>query len=517
MPSPRELRIATLVAAPLVATIAAASLHHARILQSTVPALGILWLVAAAALIGRAIHETRRRDRRPDDFRPGWDHLDVLTATGGAVMWTSAAAIVASGVTGWASLAVLGVFGLGIVFLAVAWTALAAAGDAPWRRARITRAIVPASCIEGDRLREQVHIADVRIPAGMRLFAAGRVHPDSPVTRYAVGSEGSRAELRLDSELGPALRGEHVAPPLAFWLGDVLGLTRSQSVEYGEARFSVLPRPAPVDGVLALLGAGGDDACSQPTQRQPTEGTFRIREYVPGDDARRIHWVRSLQANRLVVRLPDEIPHADPAVRLVLDTDLWAADTLTCRAPRQLLDALVRVWLGVGRALNDAGTRVTLIAVADHRGAPALIERPLAMRSSPDALRLGSRVAWQTGSSLASLLTADAVARTRHIVVSSRPRKLAVPSHIAWVVVPEIAWTSPELPLPVATRMRLPFPAGSADNRLGRRRRERQRREMMWNDRTIFSQCMCRTDWASYSGDLVARPYRGRVSLEAIP
>ncbi|TMQ07022.1 MAG: hypothetical protein E6J91_36585, partial [Deltaproteobacteria bacterium] len=261
MPSPRELRIATLVAAPLVATIAAASLHQARILQSTVPALGILWLVAAAALIGRAIHETRRRDRRPDDFRPGWDHLDVLTATGGAVMWTSAAAIVASGVTGWASLAVLGVFGLGIVFLAVAWTALAAAGDAPWCRARITRAIVPASCIEGDRLREQVHIADVRIPAGMRLFAAGRVHPDSPVTRYAVGSEGSRAELRLDSELGPALRGEHVAPPLAFWLGDVLGLTRSQSVEYGETRFSVLPRPAPVDGVRALLGAGGDDAC----------------------------------------------------------------------------------------------------------------------------------------------------------------------------------------------------------------------------------------------------------------
>lgn len=517
MPSPRDLRIATLIAAPLIALLGATALHSARILASTAPALAILWLVAAIALVGRAVYEARRRDRSPDDFRPGWDHLDILTATGAAVLWTGAAAVIACAITGWASLAVLGVFGIGIVLLAVTWTALVAGGDAPWRRARIAREIVPASCIEGDRLREDLDLAGIKIPAGMRLFAAGRVHPDSPLTRYAVGADASGADVRLTSELGPAHRGEHIAPPLAFWLGDVLGLTRTQSVEYGETRFSVLPRPAPVDGVRALLGAGGDDASSQPTQRQPTEGTFRIREYVPGDDARRIHWVRSLQANRLVVRLPDEIPQAEPSVRLVLDSDMWAADSLTCRAPRQLLDALVRVWLGVGRALSDAGTRVTLVAVSDHGGAPAVVERPIALRSSSEALRLGSRITWQTASSLASLLTADAVARTRHIVVSSRPRKLAVPSQVAWIVVPEIAWTSPELPLPQPSRVRLPFPAGSADNRLWRRRRERKRREMMWNDRTIFSQCMCRPDWGSFAGDLVARPLRGRVSLEAIP
>jgi hypothetical protein len=81
-----------------------------------------------------------------------------------------------------------------------------------------------------------------------------------------------------------------------------------------------------------------------PAVRMPTEGTFRIREYTPGDDTRRIHWVRSLQANQLVVRLPDEIPQAEPAVRLVLDNCLAGTESLSCIAQDELLDGLVRVW-----------------------------------------------------------------------------------------------------------------------------------------------------------------------------
>jgi uncharacterized protein (DUF58 family) len=512
----RELRIATLGAAPMVAAVAL-SLRSTGIVASTAPVLAVLWMAMVAVLFVRSAQEQRRRAEVPIDLRPAWHQFDVLTATGGSMMWTSTAALIASGITGWASLAVLGVLGLGVVFIAATWTMLAAGGDAPWRRATITRAIVPEVCVEGDRLREQVQIAGARIPAGMRLFASGRALPDGAITRYAIGSECSQADVRLDSDIGLAARGEHNAPPLQLWLGDILGLTRTQPVEHGEARFSVMPKPAAVDGARALLGGGGEDANAQPTQHQPTDGTFRIREYAPGDDTRRIHWVRSLQANQLVVRLPDEIPQDDPAVRIVLDNDMWAADMLTCRAPRQLLDALVRVWLGVGRALADAGIRVTLVAVADHEGHPTVTERPIGLRSVREAQQLGGRVTWQTAVPLPILLEGDAVARIKHVVVSSRPRKLAIAAPIAWVVVPEIAWTSPELPIPARSAARLPFPSGSAENRLARRRRVRRHREAMWNDRAIFSQCVCRTDWATFSGDLLARPYRGRVTLEAIP
>jgi len=510
--SARELRVATLMTAPVVAAIAAFSVHGARILTLTAPVLGALWLAAAAALIVRT---AQARCGRADDLRPAWHHLDVLTATGATMMWTSAIALIASAISGWASLAVLGVLGLGVVFVAALWTALAAGGDSPWRRAAIARTIIPEVSAEGDPLREQLSIAGVRIPAGMRLFATGRAMRHGVVTRYAVGSEGSRAELRLESELGPAMRGEHTAPAMAFWLGDVLGLTRTPDAEIAEARFSVLPRPAAVDGARALLGGGGDDDRSEPTQRQPTDGTFRIREYAPGDDTRRIHWVRSLQANRLVVRLPDEFPQAEPQVRLILDNELWGADALTCRAPRELLDALVRVWLGLARALTETGTRVTLVAVADPRTPPQALDWPLTQRAPRAALRLGGRVDWQTTVPLGELVT-GAAAAVKQVVVSSRPRKLAA-LPIAWVMVPEPVWTSPEPALPGASPAKLPFPSGSAENRFGRRRRERHRRRIMHNDRTIFSQVMLPTDWAAFAGELVARPRDGRVVLEVVP
>ena len=511
----RESRIATLIAAPAVAAIATLPTRSAHLLSATAPVLALLWLVMAAALAARVVQDARRRSRNPIDLRPAWHQLDVLTATGSAVLWTGAGALIACGVTGWASLSVIGVIGLGAVFVAASWTAIAAGGDAPWRRATIERTIVPEIASEGDPLREQLHLTGVKIPAGMRLFATGRALPDGVTTRYAIGSECSYADVRHTSELGAAQRGEHVAPAMALWLGDVLGLTRSQTTELGEARFSVLPRPAAVDGARTLLGGGGDDASSRPTVRQPTEGTFRIRGYVPGDDARRIHWVRSLQTNRLVVRLADEIPEAEPAVRLILDNELWGADTLSCRQPRELLDALVRVWLGVARALSDAGTRVTLVAIADRGGAPAVIERPFTPHATRDALRLGGRLVWQTALTLGSLIADDVAAR--QVVVSSRSRKLAAASPIAWVVVPEAAWTSPEPALPARSLARLPYPAGCADNRLGRRSRERARRRQRWHDRTIFSQVMCRTELATFSGELIARPQRDRVALEVIP
>ncbi|HEU4728240.1 MAG TPA: DUF58 domain-containing protein, partial [Kofleriaceae bacterium] len=338
------------------------------------------------------------------------------------------------------------------------------------------------------------------------------------ITRYALGAEAGRAEVKLESDLGPAVRGEHHAPALRLWLGDTLGLTRTPVIERAAAAFTVLPRPGVVDGARALLGAGGDDAMSRPAQHQPTDGTFRIREYVPGDDTRRIHWVRSLQANQLVVRLPDEVPPAEPAARLVLDTELGRTEILSCRAPHQLLDALVDIWLGIARSLAEGGVRVTLVAAARTGDRPddpiVAVERPMIARSPRGALRLGARIAWQPQVPLASLLVTGAA---RQLVVSARPRPIASPAAPSWVVVPESAWTSPEAWPPITNPTTLSFPIGSAENRLGRRRGERRRNARMWHDRAVFGQVMCWADWTACSGSYVARPTRGRVSLEVIP
>ena len=506
----RALRLVTLIAPSLVAGwVVLQSTEGEQVLRSAAPVLVALWF----AMLGLVALRVRDAARSPE---PGaaWDVLDILTGAGRATMWTGAGALLLAMLTGWASLSVLGVLGLGSVYLATAWTALVATGDRPWRRATVTRAILPEVSTEGEPVREELRLAGIRIPAGMRLFATGRPARRGVVTRYAVGTEGSDAEVVLESSLGPVARGEHRAAPIGMWFGDIFGLTRSPVVYRGEAcAFTVLPRTTAVDGVRELLGAGGDAATSVQTERMPTEGTFRIREYVPGDDMRRIHWVRSLQANELVVRLPDEIPPADPIVRLVLDNHLWGAEALTCLAPDQLLDALVRVWLGVGKALVAAGTRVTLVT-AGARGdgqSVVLMERSMSQRAPREALKLGARAGWQSTFALDSMLQTASV---RQVVVSCRPRPIAAHPDLVWVFVPEATWTSPEPWLHVADAIKLPFPSGSADNRLSRRRRERQRVETMWRDRMMFHQMVW---WRAPSGAYLAAPVKGRVALQVIP
>jgi hypothetical protein len=528
MTQTRELRIATLVVAPLLAAVSTLTAHNQPILHIAAPALVILWMVMACAIVLRPDRESgRNSDLRSEiagaiEPRSIWAQLDVLTATGTAVMWSGTLALIGASLTGWASLTVIGVLGLGTVYLAAIWTVIVAGGGAPWRRAKIERSVLPEVAVEGDQVREELRLTGVKIPAGLRLFATGRAFHHGVTTRYTLDSTASLAEVKLEAELGAAPRGEHDVPPLTLWLGDVLGLTRTPSVERGAAHVAVLPRPSLVTGVKALLGAGRDDASARPTQRLPTEGVFRIRTYLPGDDTRRIHWVRSLQMNQLVMRLPDEIPIAEPAVRLILDSDLWGTESLSCRAPDEMIDALVRVWLGIGKALVETGARVTLVTAAMHDGAAVLVERPMLARAPREALRLGARVAWQTAVPLAALMAGarDPAARgQRQIVVSGRSRRVKDSPAVSWIVVPEVAWTSRELWLPkqAVLSTKLPYPSGSADNRPGRRLRERHRLEAAWHDRTIFSQVMCWSDWAGFSGDYVARPSQGRVALAVIP
>ncbi|MBL9015695.1 MAG: hypothetical protein JNL83_16040, partial [Myxococcales bacterium] len=280
-----------------------------RILHEAAPVLVMLWTAMIGALVMRFVearddlppHRLRRcctaqhagPCARRGELASPWEGVDLLTTSGVSTLWLGAGALLLAGKTGWASLSVVGILGLGTTFLAATWTAIVACGSDRWRSASVDRRIAPAIATEGDPLREELALNGIAVPSGMRLFISGQAMKHGALSRYVVGSEASGAEVALASELGPALRGDHRAEPLELWLGDVLGLTRSPSVRRGPAAFSVLPRATAVEGAQQLLGAGGDAAVAHPTRQLPTEGTFRIREYVAGDDTRRIHWVRS--------------------------------------------------------------------------------------------------------------------------------------------------------------------------------------------------------------------------------
>jgi len=504
-------RIASLLLPSAVAwEVASMALQRTPLDEAVAHALGPLWLATVGALLARGVDARVRRGV------PWLDAFDVLTASGTSMAWTGAVAVLGSVWLGWASLSVVGLFGLCTLHVVALWTLVRACGDDPWRRASLSRRFAPATAVEGDPVTEELRLAAPRIPAGFRLFASGRIGPRWPVSRYVVQAADSSGEVVLESEVGPAVRGAHDAEPLEVWLQDVLGLCHSPRVREGAAQLVVRPRPARIEGARPVLQGGGHAEEPRTALRMPTSGSFRLREYQPGDDVRRIHWLRSLTAQQIVVRLPDELPPDRPAVRLVLDTFhpglLPGPTSLSCRAPEDLIDALVRVWLGVGRALVDRGVRVTVVAVVGAEGELAPVRRPLHRRGLAQAEGLGARVRWQGALPLVELLTDEP-----SIVVSHRLPVDDVEDAARWVVVPGGIWTEAPAPLPRASAFRHAHPAGSPDNRPSRRREERARWRRERADYDAF-RVLCQHSQARGVGHLIARPAGpGQVRLEPVP
>jgi uncharacterized protein (DUF58 family) len=508
-------RIASLLLPSAVAwEVATMALHRTQLDEAVARALGPLWLATLGALIARGVDTHVRRRALP----PGvsWsDALEVLTASGSSLAWTGAAAVIASVWIGWASLSLVGLFGLCALHLVALWTLLRTGGHDPWRRASLSRRFVPGSAVEGETVIEELRLVAPRIPAGFRLFARGRIGPRWPVSRYAVQAGDSGAEVVLERDVGPALRGTYDAEPLEVWLQDVLGLCRSPCVAAGAAQLTVLPRPPGVDGARHLLEAGGYAEEPRTALRLPTSGSFRLREYAPGDDVRRIHWLRSVAAQQIVVRLPDELPPDQPAVRLVLDTFhaglASATDPLSCRAPDELLDNLVRVWVGVGRALLERGVRVTMVTAVSTGGEIEPVRRPLHRRALAQAEGLGARAAWQRALRPVDLLTDEP-----SIVVSHRLPLDDVESVARWVVVPGVLWTAPPEPDRSGATLLLAHPPGSADNRPSRRALVRSLRRQERADHEAFRVLVAHSP-ARHAGNLLARPVGpGRVLLEVL-
>jgi uncharacterized protein (DUF58 family) len=432
--------------------------------------LGPLWVLLAGGLFLRTVGIVWHRKRVPGASILA--QIDVLTSGGAALSWLSAFAIMGAVWSGWASLAAVGLLGSGLFHVVVLLAFVAMRGADPVRGSTITRRFVPATVTEGESVVEELRFAGTRIPIGFRLFAESRVGPRWPTSRHTLDAKEAGGEVIAESDLGAAFRGEHDAEPLAVWLQDTFGICRSLRFDVAPARLTVLPRLREAEKLAFSVERGDGPHAPRPARRLPTEGLFRLREYQPGDDVRRIHWMRSLAARELIVRLPDELPPDRPHVRLVLDTFFPEATRLRCDAPSELLDSVVEVWLAVGRALAESGSRVTLVmAGVDAAGRENIgaVQHELSLRSLDRARKFGAQASWQGSVMIDALLNDDptlVVARAFH----ARPQERKT----RWIAVlaPRIA---PDAKWPLGSNTRLPFPAGSSDNRWTRRRREADR------------------------------------------
>jgi len=166
--------------------------------------------------------------------------------------------------------------------------------------------------------------AELELTAGQRLSTIVleehlHHHLGAPV-RVPVPVLPSGKELTHSYSFTPRLRGVYeVGPMVAEW-SDPFGLTRRRQVIAEPETVIVHPR---VDPVLdRIISRAWEDPPIRPPELKPWPTGFEfygLREYVPGDDPRRIVWRKVAQHDKYLVRESEQ--GITDRVNLILDTD----------------------------------------------------------------------------------------------------------------------------------------------------------------------------------------------------
>jgi uncharacterized protein (DUF58 family) len=184
-----------------------------------------------------------------------------------------------------------------------------------------------------------------------------------PEPRFESVTVPARGTVHLRRITRPARRGDRVHGPLLCLERSPLGLLRRRTEQDGGAVLPVHPdttrylRPEALDPqrVLALLGV-------RPIRQRGDGLEFEsLRDYVPGDDPRRIDWAASARRGRLVSRRHQHERHR--TVVIAVDASRLMGARI---AERTKLDFAVDAALALTYAGLVAGDRMAM-AVFDRR------------------------------------------------------------------------------------------------------------------------------------------------------
>lgn len=192
---------------------------------------------------------------------------------------------------------------------------------------------------------------------------------------------GESVSIRFELETGHC--GRLRARVEKLWLTDWTGLIRVPCAAGATAKAAVLPRTFPVQLSLTVPPRTPEDAEAYAPDRRgddPTE-TFQLRDYVPGDNLRQIHWKLSSKLDHVVVREP-----AYPVARSVLV--FW--DKSAAPAGPDKMDAMAEALLSLCQGLCAMGLPYQLAWYDDAQYMQVPIENSDDLcRAAPGLVRSG--------------------------------------------------------------------------------------------------------------------------------
>jgi len=207
--------------------------------------------------------------------------------------------------------------GLGAAGLAAVGVAIAMVGRAP--RVAVSRVIRPAQVTRGSGT-GAVALVSLRAAGRRAVPAMSARDLAGPGTRqFAVPRLKGAGAYELEVPLPVSRRGVVPSGPLLVAREDPFGLAHRTLDTGTAAALYVRPRAVPLPDVTASLARSVDGPQSD-TSMEGTLAFNSLREYVPGDELRHVHWRASAHAGKLVVKQHVDTAHA--AVAVVLDTAL---------------------------------------------------------------------------------------------------------------------------------------------------------------------------------------------------
>ncbi|MBB5630606.1 DUF58 domain-containing protein [Sphaerisporangium krabiense] len=193
---------------------------------------------------------------------------------------------------GYPELVVMAAGGVIALIGALLWTL-------PRARLSVGREVTPLKVSRGEAamavltVRNQGRLPLAGLRARDRAGASERVVELPPL-------RGGRTRV-VSYELPTGVRGEIEVGPLAVVREDPFGLTRHVTGYGEESRLLVRPRVVP----LGVLPSGRAHHLEGPASDRAPSGTatfHTLREYVPGDDLRQVHWRSTARTGTLMVR-----------------------------------------------------------------------------------------------------------------------------------------------------------------------------------------------------------------------
>lgn len=242
--------------------------------------------------------------------------LSSLTALGWGTAIIGAGASLAGVLFSWVEAAVLGFTCLSLVALSLLWS-LGRAGHTVALRLANTRVTVGEKALgaltvtnpTSRRLRATK--VELCVGAGANSFLCPPLgHGESHEEVFAIAT---------------TRRGIVAVGPASTIRGDNLGLVRRVQTWSDATELYIHPRTVAMNAstvgfIRDIEGATTQDLSS-------ADVSFHaLREYVPGDDRRAIHWRSTARIGKLMVRQFEETRRSHLLIVLDLDTDAWASD-----------------------------------------------------------------------------------------------------------------------------------------------------------------------------------------------